>query len=136
MLDKITFLEHEHLEVKKKCDMLKIENQIFKDEFRKEEYSHPNSKRLNELVNLVRKYFDKKGLGFVNGNVTPSCGKIVFVKPCEEKISKKTHYQIKFHCTNCDKMGHTFDRCYTRLFNNFKRKLTNLMNEYHILKDP
>ncbi|RVW36117.1 hypothetical protein CK203_079708 [Vitis vinifera] len=73
LLDKIASLENEHLEVNKKCDVLKSENQMFKDELslRKEE-SHPSFKRLNELINLGRKYFDKRGLGFVDGNATPS----------------------------------------------------------------
>ena len=32
-------------------------------------------------------------------------------------------------------MGHTFYRCYARLFDNFQMKLTNLMNECHTLKN-
>ena len=32
-------------------------------------------------------------------------------------------------------MGHFFDKCYARLFDNFQRKLTNLMNECHALKN-
>ena len=32
-------------------------------------------------------------------------------------------------------MGHFFYRCYARLFDNFQRKLTNLMNEGHALKN-
>ena len=122
--------------MKKKSNVLKSENQMFKDELslRKEE-SHPSFKRLNELINSGHKSFDKRILGFVEGNATPSSGKTVFVKPCEEEFPKKTHSQIKFHCTHCGKMGHTFDRCYARLFCNFQRKLTNLMNECHTLKN-
>ena len=136
MLDKIAFLENEHLEVKEKYDVLKSENQMFKNELslRKEEL-HPNSKRLNELINLGRKSFDKRDLGFLGGNATPSSSKTVFVKPCEKKNPKKTQSQIKFHCNHCGKMGHDFDRCYARLFDNFQRKLTNLMNECHALKN-
>ncbi|KAJ9685236.1 hypothetical protein PVL29_017313 [Vitis rotundifolia] len=136
LLDKIAFLENEHLEVKEKCDMLKSENQMFKDELslRKEEL-HPSSKRLNELINSGRKSFDKRGLGFLGENGTPSSSKRVFVKPCEKESPKKTQSQIKFHCNHCRKMGHTFDRCYARLFDNFQRKLTNLMNECHALKN-
>ena len=136
LLDKIAFLENEHLEVKKKCDVLKSENQMFKDELslRKEEL-HPSSKRLNELINLGSKSFDKRGLGFLGGNATPSSSKTIFVKPCEKEFPKKTQSQIKFHCNHCRKMGHTFDRCYARLFDNFQRKLTNLMNECHALKN-
>ena len=109
---------------------------MFKDELslRKEE-QYPSFKRLNELINSGRKSFDRRGLGFVDENVTLSNDKIVFVKPCEEKFPKKTLSHIKFHCTHCGKVGHTFDRCYTRLFDNFQRKLTNLMNECHALKD-
>ena len=61
LLDKIAFLENEHLEVKEKCDVLKSENQMFNDELslRKEEL-HPSSKRLNELINLGRKSFAKE----------------------------------------------------------------------------
>ncbi|KAJ9680449.1 hypothetical protein PVL29_019700 [Vitis rotundifolia] len=135
-LDKIAFLENEHLEVNEKCDVLKSENQMFKDELslRKEEL-HPSSKRLNELINLGCKFFDKRGLGFLGGNATPSSSKTVFVKPCEKEFPKKTQSQIKFHCNHCGKMEHTFDRCYARLFDNFQRKLTNLMNECHALKN-
>ncbi|KAJ9696872.1 hypothetical protein PVL29_008873 [Vitis rotundifolia] len=136
LLDKIGFLENEHLEVKEKCDVLKSENQMFKDELslRKEEL-HPSSKRLNELINSRRKSFDKRGLGFLGENATPSSSKTVFVKPCEKESPKKTQSQIKFRCNHCGKMGHTFDRCYARLFDNFQRKLTNLMNECHALKN-
>ena len=103
---------------------------MFKDELslRKEEL-HPNSKRLNELINSGRKSFDKRGLGFLGGNATPSSSKTVFVKPYEKKNPKKILSHIKFHCTHCGKVGHTFDRCYATLFDNFQRKLTNLMNE-------
>ena len=88
MLDKIAFLENEHLEVKEKCDVLKSENQMFKNELslRKEEL-HPSSKRINELINSGRKSFDKRGLGFLGGNATPSSSKTVFVKPREKKNS-------------------------------------------------
>ena len=41
---------------------------------RKEE-SHPNSKRLSDLINLGRKSFAKRGLGFVDEATTPSSGK-------------------------------------------------------------
>ena len=58
---------------------------MFKDELSlKKEESHPSSKRLNELINLRRKFFDKRGLGFVDANTTPSSGKTIFVKPCEK----------------------------------------------------
>ena len=109
---------------------------MFKDELSlKKEESHPSSKRLNELINLRRKFFDKQGLGFVDANTTPSSGKTIFFKPCEKEYPKKTHSQIKFHCNHCGKMGHTFHRCCARLFDNFQRKLTNLMNECYALKN-
>ena len=58
---------------------------MFKDELiLKKKESHPSSKRLNELINLGRKSFDKQGLGFVDANTTPSSGKTIFVKPCEK----------------------------------------------------
>ena len=120
LLDKIIFLENEYFDMKKKCEELKSENQVFKNELslRKEE-SHPNSKRLDELINLGWKYFDKRGLGFVDETITLSSGKTIFVKPCEEVLPKKTHSKLKFHCTHCTKMGHTIDRCYARMFKNF-----------------
>ncbi|RVX08053.1 hypothetical protein CK203_014682 [Vitis vinifera] len=72
---KIAFLEGEHFDMKKMCDELKSENQVFKNELslRKEE-SHPSSKRLSDLINLGRKSFDKRGLGFVDEATTPSSG--------------------------------------------------------------
>ncbi|RVW49720.1 Retrovirus-related Pol polyprotein from transposon TNT 1-94 [Vitis vinifera] len=75
LLDKIAFLEGEHFDMKKMCDELKSENQVFKNELslRKEE-SHPSSKRLSDLINLGRKSFDKRGLGFVDEATTPSSG--------------------------------------------------------------
>ena len=90
---------------------------------------------INELINSWRKSFDKRGLRVGDGNATLSNAKIVFAKPCEEKFPKKLLSHIKFHCTHCGKVGHTFDRCYATLFDNFQRKLTNLMNECHALKD-
>lgn len=49
--------------MKKKCDELKKENQMFKDELslRKEE-SHRNSKMLHDLVNSRHNSFYKRGL--------------------------------------------------------------------------
>ncbi|RVW35263.1 Copia protein [Vitis vinifera] len=75
LLDKIVFLKGEHFDMKKMCDELKNENQVFKNELslRKEE-SHPSSKRLSDLINLGRKSFDKRGLGFVDEATTPSSG--------------------------------------------------------------
>ena len=81
---------------------LKSENQIFKDE------SHPSFKRLNDLINSECKSSNKIAVGFVDGNTTPSSGKIFFIKPCREEHPKKTHSQTKFHCTRYGKMGHTF----------------------------
>ena len=96
LLDKIAFLENEHLEVKKKCDVLKSENQMFKDELslRKEEL-HPSS-RLNELINSGHEPFDKRGLGFLRGNATSSSSKTVFVKPREKKILRKLSIKSSF----------------------------------------
>ncbi|RVX07782.1 hypothetical protein CK203_021866 [Vitis vinifera] len=53
LLDKIAFLEGEHFDMKKMCDELKSENQVFKNELSlREEESHPSSKRLSDLINL------------------------------------------------------------------------------------
>ena len=60
LLDKIAFLENEHFDVKKMCDELKSENQVFKNELSlRKEKSHPSSKRLSDLINPRRKPFDK-----------------------------------------------------------------------------
>ena len=118
LLYKITFLQHEHSEIKKKGDQLKNENHMFKNELshRKEE-SHPNSQRLNDLINSKYKSSDTRDLGFVSGNVNR---KTFFVNPYGKEPPKKTHARIKFHYT---KMRHTLDRCYTRLSDNFYKKL-------------
>ncbi|RVW69235.1 Retrovirus-related Pol polyprotein from transposon TNT 1-94 [Vitis vinifera] len=136
LLNKIAFLEGEHFDMKKMCDELKSENQVFKNELslRKEE-SHPSSKRLSDLINLGRKSFDKRGLGFVDEVTTPSSGKTIFVKSCEEVVPKKIPPKLKLHCTHCIKMGHTIDRCYARMFESFQRKFTNLMNESFTLRN-
>ena len=130
MLDKIAFLKSEHFDMKKMCDKLKSENQVFKNELtlRKEE-SHPTSKKLSNLINLVRKSFDERGLGFVDETTTPSSGKTIFVKPCEGVVPKKTLSKLKLHFTYYTKMGHTIDRCYARMFESFQKKLTNVMHE-------
>ena len=85
---------------------------MFKNELslRKEE-SHPSSKRLSDLINSMRKSFDKRGLGFVDKATTQSSDKKNFVKPCEGVLTNKTLSKLKFHFT---KMGHTIDRCYAR----------------------
>ena len=73
LLDKIAFLENEHFDVKKMCDQLKSENQVFKNELSlRKEKSHPSSKRLSDLINPGWKPFDKRGLGFVNETTTSS----------------------------------------------------------------
>ncbi|RVX14566.1 Retrovirus-related Pol polyprotein from transposon RE2 [Vitis vinifera] len=122
--------------MKKMCDELKSENQVFKNELSlKKEESHPNPKRLSDLINSGRKSFDKKGLGFVDETTTPSSGKTIFVKPCEGVVPKKIPPKLKLHCTHCTKMGHTVDRCYVMMFESFQRKLTNLMNESFTLRN-
>ncbi|RVW16733.1 hypothetical protein CK203_076431 [Vitis vinifera] len=74
-LNKIAFLEGEHFDMKKMCDELKSENQVFKNELSlRKEKSHPSSKRLSDLINLGRKSFDKRGLGFVDEATTLSSG--------------------------------------------------------------
>ena len=119
--------------MKKMCDELKSENQVFKNELslRKEE-SHPSSKRLSNLINSGRKSFDKRGLAFVEEITTPSNGKTIFVKPCEGMVPKKILPKPKLYCT---KMGYTVDKCYARMFESFQRKLTNLMNESFTLRN-
>ena len=136
LLDKITFLESEHFDMKKMCDELKSENQLFKNELslRKKE-SHPSFKRLSDLINSRRKSFDKRSLGFVDETTTPSSCKTIFVKPCEGVVPKKISPKLKLHCTHCTKMGHIVDRCYTRMFESFQRKLTNLMNDSFTLRN-
>ena len=63
-------------------------NQMFKDGLSlKKEESHPSSKRLNELINLGCKFFDKQGLGFVDANTTPSSGKTKIGRAsCRERV--------------------------------------------------
>ena len=108
LLDKIAFLEGEHFDMKKMCDELKNENQVFKNELSlSKEESHPSSKRLSDLINSGRKSFDKKGLGFVDETTTPSSGKTIFVRPCEGVVPKKLPPKLKLHCTHCTKMRHT-----------------------------
>ena len=136
MLDKISFLEGEHFDMKKMCDELKSENQVFKNELtlRKEE-SHPSSKRLSDLINSGRKSFDKRGLGFVDETTTPSSGKTIFFTPCERVLPKETLSKLKLQCTHCTIMGHTINRCYARMYESFQRKLTNLMNKSFTLRN-
>ena len=109
---------------------------MFKNELslRKKE-SHPSSKRLSDLINSMRKSFDKRGLGFVDKATTQSSDKKNFVKPCEGVLPKKTPSKMKLHCSHCTKIGHTFDRCYVMMFESFQRKLTNLMNESFTLRN-
>ena len=115
---------------------MKSENQVFENELsiRKEE-SHHNSKKLSNLINSGRNSFDKRGLGFVDETTTPSNGITIFFKPCEGVVPKKISPKLKLHCTHCTKMGHIVDRCYTRMFESFQRKLTNLMNESFTLRN-
>ena len=102
---------------------------------RKEE-SHHSSKKLSNLINSGRNSFDKRGLGFVDETTTPSNGITIFFKPCEGVVlPKKIHHKMKLHCTHCTKMEHTVDRCYTRMFESFQRKLTNLMNDLFTLRN-
>ena len=87
------------------------------------------------MINLGRKSFDKRGIGFVDETTTPSSSKTIFVKPCEGVLPKKTLSKLKLHCTYCTKMGHIVDGCYARMFESFQRKLTNLMNESFTLRN-
>ena len=109
---------------------------MFKNELslRKEE-SHPSSKRLSDLINSMRKLFDKRGLGFVDKATTQSSDKKNFVKPCEGVLPKKTLSKLKLHCTHYTKIGHTIDRCYAMMFKSFQQKLTNLINESFTLRN-
>ena len=42
------------------------------------------------MINSGCKFFDKRGLGFVDGNAIPSSGKTVFVKSYEKNILKNS----------------------------------------------
>ena len=87
------------------------------------------------MINLGRKSFDKKGLGFVDETTTASSGKTIFFKPCEGVVPKKIPPKLKLHCTHCTKMGHTVDKCYARMLKSFQKKLTNLVNESFTLRN-
>ena len=90
MLGKIAFIEKEHFEMMKKCDELKSENQVWKEElsFRKEE-SHPRSKRLNELMNSRRKSIDKRGLHFLDESTLLVMVKLPFVSLVKKIFLRK-----------------------------------------------
>ena len=98
----------------------------------RKEKSHPSSKRVSDLINSRRKSFDERCLGFVDETTTPSSGKTIFFKPCEGVVPKKTLSKLKLHC---NKMGHTINRCYARMYESFQRKLTNLMNKSFTLRN-
>ena len=68
--------------------------------------SHPNCKRLNELIKLGRKVVDEGGLGFIYESTTLSSVNNTFFKLCDEEISKKTNSKKKFQCTQYNKVGH------------------------------
>ena len=57
------------------------------------------------MINSGRKSFDRRGLGFVDENVTLSNDKIVFVKPCEEKFLRKLFLISSFIALIVEKWG-------------------------------
>ena len=48
------------------------------------EIFHPRTKVLNEMLNKCKTCGDKRGLGCINKDETPSNGEIVFVKGKDE----------------------------------------------------
>ncbi|KAL6349858.1 hypothetical protein AAG906_001745 [Vitis piasezkii] len=80
LLEKIRFLEFEHHSLLEKNNVLtqKIKNN--KPSLFVNENFHPGTKVLNEILDKCKVHGDKRGLGYINKDETPSNGETLFVK--------------------------------------------------------
>ena len=89
---------------------------------------------VNEILDKCKIHGDKKGLGYINKDETPSSEETVFVKgkddiPIHVEYSKKTSLDIY-----CKKIGHSKFKCYTKFLERFETQMNRLMNDFNSLK--
>ena len=85
---------------------------------------HPGTKVLNEVLDKCKTHGDKRGLGYIKKDQTPSSEETMFVKsknatPNQEESPKKPH---------CKKTGRSQFKCYTRFLERFETQMNMLMN--------
>ena len=79
-LENIQFLEFEHSALLDRNNVLTQEIENVKSFSSVNEIFHPRTKVLNEILDRSKPNGDKRGLGYINKNETPSSGETVFVK--------------------------------------------------------
>ena len=80
LLEKVRFLEFEHHSLLEKNNALTQEIKSNKPSSYMNENFHCRTKVLNEILDKCKTHGDKRGLGYINKDETPSSGEIMFFK--------------------------------------------------------
>ena len=84
---KIRFLKSEHHFLLEKNNALTQEMKSNKPSSSMNEIFHPGTKMLNEILDKCKNHGDKKGLGYINKDETPSSGETMFMKGKYETLN-------------------------------------------------
>ena len=71
------------------------------------EIFHLRTKVLNEILDICKTHGDKRGLGYINKDETPSNGETMFVKGKYETPNQAASPKNSSLCTYCKKIRHT-----------------------------
>ena len=80
LLEKVRFLEFEHHSLLEKNNALTQKIKSNKPSSSMNGNFHPRTKMLNEILDKCKTYGDKRALGHINKDETPSSGEIMFFK--------------------------------------------------------
>ena len=102
---------------------------------------HLETKVLNEILDKCKTHgvkckthSDKRGLGYINKDETPSSGETMFAKGKDETLNQTTSPKKPSLCIHCNKTRHSQFRCYTRFLERFESQMSMLMNDFNSLK--
>ena len=68
---------------------------------------HLGTKVLNEILDKYKTHGDKRGLGYINKDETPTNREIMLVKGKDETPNLVESPKKTSLCTHCKKIGHT-----------------------------
>ena len=134
-LENIQFLEFEHSALLDRNNVLTQEIENVKSFSSVNEIFHLGTKVLNEILDRSKSNCDKRGLGYINKNETPSSGETFFVKGKKKTLNQTTSLSIPSLCTHCKKTKHARNKCYTKFLERFESQMNMLMNDFNSLKN-
>ena len=89
LLEKIRFLESEHYSLLENNNALTQEIKSNKPFSSVNENFDPKTKVLNEILDKCKTLGDKRGLGYINKDKTPSSGETMLVEGKDEPLTKQ-----------------------------------------------